>query len=355
MADVTRDGEVADDIRSDTAGATRGVRVSGPSFRLRPADGASRSDRGQLFLIGALALAVLLIAVALLLNTAIYTENLATRSSGVDAPEMIEYQSAAHEHTTTEFSRVNDENVSDATPYDDIHSNYTASVDAWDEAAASQRSADGHVAALSLTNTTNGTRIAQDESRNFTSADGNVSWVLAEDAHARNYTMTVEQGSLTDTDLGNLLADGAYHVNFTAGSDVWSVYVYEGATSTVNVTVQDSGTTVGSCQSTATDTTINVTNASVNGQPCPSLAFFDDIGSDYDVSYGNASEVNGTYSLVVDREISAVEGDDYHDDDSGDSPYVTPVLYAVEFDLAYETPTAYYETDYRIAPGEPDA
>ena len=41
----------------------------------------TRPNRGQLLLVAAIALGILFVALALILNTAIFTENLATRSS----------------------------------------------------------------------------------------------------------------------------------------------------------------------------------------------------------------------------------------------------------------------------------
>ena len=56
-------------------------------------DGAS--DRAQLLLVTALALAVMLVTVALLLNTAIFTENVATRDTTADGREAVELRGEA--------------------------------------------------------------------------------------------------------------------------------------------------------------------------------------------------------------------------------------------------------------------
>ena len=59
----------------------------------RPAtDG--RRDRAQLMLVTALALAVVLVVLVLLVNTAIYTENLATRGVDVGADDALEHRAA---------------------------------------------------------------------------------------------------------------------------------------------------------------------------------------------------------------------------------------------------------------------
>lgn len=49
-------------------------------------------DRGQLILITGLVIATILVATVLILNTAIYTENLGTRDTDSDASEVIEFR-----------------------------------------------------------------------------------------------------------------------------------------------------------------------------------------------------------------------------------------------------------------------
>lgn len=57
-------------------------------------------DRGQLILITGLVIAVVLVSTVLILNTAIYTENLATRSTGDDTSEAIEFQNVVIDGST---------------------------------------------------------------------------------------------------------------------------------------------------------------------------------------------------------------------------------------------------------------
>jgi hypothetical protein len=318
----------------------------------RDGDG-QRSDRGQLFLIGALALAVLFITVALLLNTAIYTENLATRSDGADSAEVLGYQTAAQTHAATELRSVNREhNTSDATPYQDLEENYTTSMDTWDETAAIHQAGKGSVASVTLTDTTDGTRIVQNDTQAFTDANGANNWTLASSANARNYTVAVESSGLETSEVGNLTSDPVFRIVFGSGSV--TIYIYEEPLgSDVTIAVKDSNGT--DSFDAGSDARIDITNASVNGEHWEKLEFFDELGDDYDVSYENGGNVTGTYSLTVDQQVSTLDDSRYNSDDSGNSPWITPVLYDADFELVYESPETYYQSQYRIAPGEPDA
>ena len=60
---------------------------------------ASTRDRGQMILVGAFALSMTFVALALLLNSAVYTENLASRSIDAGASEAIEFREEARAAT----------------------------------------------------------------------------------------------------------------------------------------------------------------------------------------------------------------------------------------------------------------
>ena len=54
--------------------------------------GRTGRNRGQLVLLSGLVLATIFVALVLILNSAIYTENLATRNDGVPTTDAIEYR-----------------------------------------------------------------------------------------------------------------------------------------------------------------------------------------------------------------------------------------------------------------------
>lgn len=320
-----------------------------------PASWRARRNRGQLFLIGALALAVLFISLAFLLNTAIYTENLATRSDGAAATDVIEYQRSAEAYSRTSLQYVNHHNN---VTYPALVANYTGSVNNWSDMAVTHRAANGHISTLTVMGVVRGTRIVQDDNRTFTDKNSATEWTLVENATVRNYVLEVNRDDLTSTDIGNLTNTTPLHITFTeADGDAWTVYVYQDSTepNTVTIAVEDeSGNSAGQCDATTSRVRIGITNRSVNGDDCAALHFFDQLDENYDVSYDRAKQVNGTYSLTVDRQLADIESSHYNTDESGTSPYITPALYSANFRLVYRGPATYYDDEYRIAPGEPD-
>lgn len=317
---------------------------------------ATRShSRGQLFLVGALALAVLFVSLAFLLNTAIYTENLATRSDGTATADVVEYQQEAEAHSRTSMQYINHHNN---TTYTALDANYTASISNWSDAVVTHRAANGQIGDLSVTGITHGTRIEQDTDRNFTDKNGASQWTLAQNATVRNYTMEVERGSLLATDVDDLLGLTPLHVNFTeTDGDTWTVYVYQSSNNLDNIKVavkNESRGTVGTCKVTASRVVIGITNKSINGKDCPPLHFFDKLDENYDVQYNKGTEVTGVYSLTVDRRIADLDSTHYYSDEDGSSPYITPALYSTHLHIIYRGPSIYYDEEYQVAPGEPD-
>lgn len=333
--------------------------------RRAPPKTASRirsDDRAQLFLIGALALSVILVTLAVLLNTAIYTGNVATRDPGPGTTEVIEYERAADEMATRSVTAVNYGNNSS---YAALESNFTAVVANWSQAANTHQvivGADGYTTTASMTR---GTRIGRDSVGNFTSDGGAADWTVANDSHVRAFQMNVSQASLNafNADVGTLLgweASSYFRVIFrdTTG-DEWEVYLHQKAGDVALNVVDPAGNEVGDgcTEPPGADgyATVDITNASLAGQPCPELRFFSNLTGTYDIDYGKAdgTNVEGTYSMVVDRPLPML--DTGADDDPSRAPYATPALYSADLRVNYRSPSAAYETQIRVAPGEPDA
>lgn len=309
-------------------------------------------DRGQLLLVTALALAVLLVSLALLLNTAIYTENLATRSADPGSADALSHQRDAVQGVGGAISSVN---AHHAETNETLRANLTASVRAWDDATARHAAVDADAAVASVASTTNGTQAVQNRTRNFTAADGTRNWTLTEgvapDRGLRAFRLSVRQDSLSPGPAG------AFHVNVTDADQTWRIYVYENGTEAqvaVYNGTTDATTTDANCSAAPTNGTVAVdlTDGTVGGRECAPLSVFSDVDDPYDVAYRNADEVNGTYSVVVNQSTLAADPGAFDTRSSGNVPYSAPAVYAVEVDLAFESQRVTYETTVRVAPGE---
>jgi len=240
---------------------------------------ADVDDRGQLLIVGALTFAVMLVALAVLLNAAIYTGTVATRDAGTGSGEAIEYQG---ETTAMASDTMASLNARENASYADLRINFTTSVDAWSRAASTHASAalaDAEVETLG--DPTRGTKIQQDGERNFTSAGEAANWTVANDTTARAFRMNVSQSSLaTPNDITEeLLTDSSpsyFHAEFDDGSSVYRVQLRgtDDPDDSIVRVLDGAGNQLGDdCRVTPDDgrLLVDLTDASVDGGYCPAL------------------------------------------------------------------------------------
>ena len=331
----------------------------GPWRRWRGDSGSRSRSRGQLLLVTSLAVAVLLVSLALLLNTAIYTENLATRNADPGSANAVSYQREAVQGVGGIVSYVNTHHAENETALD---AELAASVEVWDNATARHAAVDANAVGVSVA-TSNGTRaveygtqVVQNRTRNFTAANGSADWVVAENVTPRRGVRAFRLSVRPDELATN--RSGAFRVDVTAAAETWRVYVYTNG-SAVQV---DNGTapTDADCSAVPTNGTVAVdlTAGTVGGRACNVLSALADADSGpderFDVSYRNADRVTGTYSAVLNQSSPGPNAGPYHLRSSGDAPYVAPAVYAVAVDVSFESGRVTYETTVRVAPGEGD-
>ena len=313
--------------------------------------GTDRRDRGrgQLLLVGALALAVLFVALALLLNTAIYTGNLAARDASGDTTPAIEYVSAAQSAGTDAVYSVNRRNNTSAT---ELNRAFTATMDRWDDLAAHHRAVEGVIADVNVTETTNGTRIQQDDaSRSFTNDTGAADWTVVDGiTSVRSMRFTVDSSTLTRIDdAGNATTEPVFRTEITADADTRSAYIYHNDTSdNPEVLVDDTNQTVCAAGSVTDGTfVVDVPNESVGGAPCPALG---GIGDDPDaIECRNGDAAGGTYTMVVDEPPSSLSLFGLNSPGTG-SPYWTDAIYGANLTVTYRAADLDYEATIEVVP-----
>lgn len=327
------------DVRSPSGDATR------------PAgDGRRPADRGQLLLVGALALAVTFVSLALLLNTAIYTGNLATRDAGVDAAPTIEYVS---ESRAAGVDAVRSVNYRNNTSHTDLNAAFNSTVDRWDDLAAHHRTVAGDVADADVVAVTNGTRIQQDDaSRNFTSAGGDENWTVASGSDlsgVRSMRLTVEESTLA-SDPSDFVAEDVFHVNVTSDAGDRSLFVYNNTADTPEVRIVDNEDgSVTTCTSGDDGTfVVDVSNGTVGGTSCPNLTAVTDVGNDTSIDYRDGNAAGGTYTMVIDEPAAA--NDSALASPGSGEPYSTPAVYGAEFRITYRTSELDYEARIGVVP-----
>lgn len=305
-------------------------------------------DRGQLLLISALGMAIMFVALALILNTGIYTENLATRSGDIGGgSDAIRLQESAQTGITEVFEYTNAHNN---TTHTDLYANLSTGVDDWSNTSGKLTAARGTASRVDQPATVNGTRIEQtNATREFTNESGNATdWTLVTQvSNTREFRMNVPKSGLLD------LFSGAFKVFVKDGSDEWRMTVSEDTLGGINVTVEHPGGS-GSCVEDTDQAWINITDGTFNGTECDPLEFGKGLSTPYRIEFANSDEVNGTYHLIVDNETLAENpSPHFNDDDGSGSPWVTPAIYSTNITVTYQSPRLYYNRSFRIAPGEP--
>lgn len=309
-------------------------------------------DRGQLLLVTALSLAILFVTLALILNTAIYTENLATRSGDIGgATDAVRYQDAARDGIggVIEFANANN-NTSHST----LQSNLSTGVDSFRNYSARLFASGDRAVEVTLEDSADGTRIEQsDESRNFTNRSGVTNWILVENVeNTREVRFHVFSNLLEDLGLT------PFRMILAGPTDTWELTVSDPTGTSIEIEI-DSPSGTDTCSTSDSDAWINVTDGTFAGESCDPLdSFGDGIGTPYDIRFENSEDASGTYTMIVDNaslsnDVEAGTNTHLYEDGAG-QPFAAHAIYSANVTVVYETSRLYYNTSVRVAPGESD-
>ncbi|QCJ47857.1 hypothetical protein [Haloprofundus sp. MHR1] len=310
-------------------------------------------SRAQLFLVGALSLAVVFVALSLILNSAIYTENLASRSTdAADASAALDTRADVETGVAglIAYENRNRESFVEA----EVETAVEGGVDELNSQIGDFSVRNGRVVQVSYVSLNSGTAAEQSaneqsEVEQFVSAeDSTTDWTVASGHESfRAFEQRVKIGSLA------LSEDDAFATEFTADDgETYQVRLLRVNDDDLRVKVvrltsegeiEESNHCALYDDASADEyVTVDLTSATVGGEPCPALEFFEDSVA-YDVAYVNGDQVSGTYRLVVDGSA-----------DVSEVPESKEVIYAVTVDFAYSSSELDYETTIRVAPGEPN-
>lgn len=301
-------------------------------------------SRGQIILIAALGIAVTLVALAMITNTAIYTENLATRST-VSGQEAVAFQQSMESGTSGLLALANRYN---ATDHSTIRNQFETDIETLRNGTEIASASFGGLSTVSVIETTNGSRIAQNESGNFTDAHGSENWTLATDVEqTRRFQMNVTVTSLTETD--------PFTVNVTTDTDVWTAEITKNE-SAVDVSISNGTTTTCTVETNETDSiVVDLSEGRIGDSQCEFPVFTSDLSGPYNVTLENGSHAEGRYVLFVDQEPTAIEGglaDDPYSDPADGGPSIHHAVYDATLRVSVQQPDLTYETNVTIAPTE---
>jgi chitodextrinase len=295
---------------------------------IRPTE---RDGRGQMILVGALLLAVTLVALALVTNSVIYTENLASRDE-VKTEDAVSFRQAAVDgsHRGMVQSNFGQDDVGYATR----EATFETAVEDWARRSTSFLSTSGVSGEVVPGSATHGTRVSQDGTGNFDPASDDAlmsldpaglntheTWLVAKDSNIRNFEMTVDRSSLYERP--DSLTDPLFNTLFGASpfflateeddGDSYYTFVYRNPNTSpesielVSYRWPDGGSAskIGECSVQASEATIDITGERVvagsDVTPCPALDYYDEVSEEPDTYFGNGDDIEGTYSFIADR------------------------------------------------------
>lgn len=310
-----------------------------------------RDDRGQVLLIVAFLLAAAFVALALVLNSVIYTENIATRSEEARGTDAIFYKA---DMTDGAEDLIYTENRNDTSDFSAIDANFRRTVRSMQNRSAILHSMDGVFTATTVLSTTEGRRIGQfNASRNFTADSGLEDWDLATDVEGtRSFWINITNSNEleTESNIDFLLGSNLpFNVTVSDGTDVWAVRIYQDASVVPSETVVDVHD-AGECR-TGEDPVINLTAGTVDGETCSALDFGDGVSTPYTISFENAQKIQGNFSMVVETTTPTL--DSRYDTDTR-TPFVFDAIYSSTIDVTYQSADLLYETEATVIPGESD-
>lgn len=303
-------------------------------------------NRAQLLILAAIGLALLLVIMTLVLNTAVSGEIHVAQADESSAHERgaMQYQDSVERGVAGLIQSMNDSPEA----YQDFEEGLENELDAWEELAASEYERDSVVTEVSLLNVRyeNETRIIHDDPDfNFTDAQLTRNWtVAAEVTTVRTFQMNVTDGELVDTSECSS-GDECFTLTVEGGDgEMWSLEIFEND----GIVLRDSEEGTDSTDSRTLS--LNLTAGTCAETDCEFTSFTDYLEPPYNISYTNGHNSNGTYELVV---TDTIEDDERYSDDG--SPRLEEEIVGIEsaeVAIRYQSVVLNYETERWIAPGD---
>jgi hypothetical protein len=318
-------------------------------------------ERGQLLLVAVLVLAAAFIVLALVINSAIFTENLATREDVAGSEEALEHRSEVTAGIDAAIVAGNEDR--DLTTDAELEDHARSEISTLRNRGGLTQAIRGGVVDLSYDTKQMGDRIAQDNaSRNLTNDNTSADWRPATGVdEIRNV-----QFELTNVDTNRPGGNDPFRFRLENGTE-WRLSVSEealvGSINSDEVAIEvDTPTNSAQCvrdEPTAGDPlTIDVTGATINGEPCHALNRLSDgtqmwlgtgVSGNFNLRFQNSDRVNGTYSMVTRGGTPDTGIESGYD---SDVPYAVNALYSVSLDYSYQSRAVTYEGTVLSAPGE---
>lgn len=326
---------------------------------LMPCSDSRNGERGQLLLVAAFIIAVSFVVLALVVNSAIFTENLATRDDVAGSGEVMEYR---HEFTQSAGEVITEFNQNNSLDRSELD----ASVENISTQGAIQQSTQGRSVKFEPVLNKSGIKFAQDDPNsddppNFQNFSRNAKdWTVVENVEkTRNFNLNI-------TRWDTLASTNPFQIIVSPGPSSptkWTLTIAKSGTMSdkkVEIAVETPSVSSETCtRDFRGHLRIDVTRGVAGGDPCHALIRLTDgtpmwfgtgVSSGYQIEFNQGERINGTYSFIVNDGASVVNPDNLGS--PGDGPYKKDAIYSATVDYSYYTADVGFESEIRIAPGE---
>lgn len=307
-----------------------------------------RRDRGQLLIITAISLAVLLVLMALALNTAVYgTIHVGGADDDLrEERNVVRYEDGVRRGVAGLIPAVNEATAADQ---DALRANLSRAVANWSRVSGRHEATDGVATNASLAEAHFGTGVVHDnESRAFTNRSDATNWTVVDGFNqVDHFEMRINRSRLVNTSDCN--ADGTCFELTADGG--WKLTAYR-TNQKVVIRVDASDST--KCETTDPPVAVDLTNGNFDHTNCSGKTFTpidEESDGPYTIGYANADNINGTYELHGEGDL---DESNYYGADSGASPRVGPRLAAANVTVTYRSADLNYSTVIRVEPGDTD-
>lgn len=303
-------------------------------------------DRGQLLIVASVAFTVVLIALALALNTAVYSDvHVAQTDSGsFEERSALQYEDSAQRGVAT-LLPLTAEDTS-------LENKLQREAELWENLTRVQLARDGVATNISVEKGEVQNRIVHDnESRVFGNKEGNASWTVVESVTDEVvYQMTIQNDSLKKLDNGT----DVFTLEVTGGNgSSWSLSAF--TTNESEIVVEINGTR--QYETNQSSLQIDIANGIFNetGDREEFVSFVEDVdvASPYDIEYSNADNVTGTYYLFEGTLEDGKKNLTYDDNNYKDegSPRVTEQIGSATVTVNYRSPELRYRNTVEAVAG----
>lgn len=299
-------------------------------------DDGQAGERAQLLIIGALGIAVAFVALALILNSSIFTQILSTRP-GPTGGAATDYGHAVQNGVGGLLAETN--------YYDHgsmVQARLRGGIQNWSQTVANRNGVYSKLTNVRVESMTPGTMIRQPytrqgSARNFTDANGNTSWTLFGSATGvRNVRLSVNNSNALASNKTN-----AFKINATGRHQDYHIPIYRNGSRLV---------IGGANYSVSYPVRINASNASIGGKHASTLKGFEN-ATITKMRFENAGNITGRYAAVAAESNSSVSASHYNQ--TTRTPAKFAAVYSVTVRSTYRGPRVMTNRTETITPASP--